>query len=141
MLAEIKDRKKPDYNFDGIEDLVISNGNYAPYGGMSSAVFLFSKARGKFVKDEKLTQLASENMTVTVNKKLKYIETFTKSGCCWHQKVRYCYANNRLKKFYVFTEYTSSERSKWMNLISEMLVNGKWRKTTKRVLIKQYYKN
>jgi hypothetical protein len=90
MLAEIKDRKKPDYNFDGIEDLVISNGNYAPYGGMSSAVFLFSKARGKFVKDEKLTQLASENMTVTVNKKLKYIETFTKSGCCWHQKVRYC---------------------------------------------------
>ena len=129
-----------DYNFDGIEDLVLSNGYYAPYGGISADVFLFSKATGKFVRDEELSKLETENMSVDVNKKLKFIETFTKSGCCWHEKARYRFVGNRLQKFYVFTEDATGD-GKWMRLVTEKLVGGKWRKTTKRVLIKQYYKD
>ncbi len=129
-----------DYNFDGIADLGISNGNYAPYGGISSDVFLFSKATGKFVKNEELTALESENMTVDINKKLKYIETFTKSGCCWHEKARYRYVKNRLQKFYVFTE-DATGGGKFVELTTEKLVGGKWRRTIKRVSIKKYFPN
>lgn len=128
-----------DYNFDGIEDLGISNGNYRPYGGTTYEIFLFSKRLGKFVKSEALTQLEAENMSVDVNKKLKIIETQTKSGCCWHEKARYRFVGNRLQKFYVFTE--DAMGGKWVNISTERLVRGKWRTTSKRVLIKKYYKD
>ncbi|HEY0458573.1 MAG TPA: hypothetical protein VGC97_05425 [Pyrinomonadaceae bacterium] len=129
-----------DYNFDGIEDLGVSNGNYVPYGGVSYDVYLFSKAKGKFVKSEELSNLETENMSVEIDKKLKIIETHTKSGCCWHESARYRFAGNRLQKFYVFTE-DATLGSKWMELVTKRLVGGKWRTTTKRVLIKQYYKD
>lgn len=129
-----------DYNFDGIEDLAVSNGNYLPYGGISNDVFLYSKAQRKFVRNAELSDLESNNMFVDVDEKLKIIETQTKSGCCWHEKARYRFVNNRLQKFYVFTEDAQGD-GKWMRLITEIRVNGKWRKTTKRVLIKKYYKD
>ena len=125
-----------DYNFDGIEDLVLGNGSYRPYGGISNDVFLFSKTQGKFVKNAELSRMESENMLVDVNKKLKYIETQTKSGC-WHEKARYRFVNNRLQKFYVYTEDAASANGKWVSLITERLVGGKWRKTTQKVLIKK----
>src|SRR5207237_8659938 len=46
-----------DYNFDGIEDLVISNGNYLPYGGISNDVFLYSKTKRKYVRNDDLSAL------------------------------------------------------------------------------------
>lgn len=129
-----------DYNFDGIEDLVVSNGNYLPYGGISNDVFLYSKAKGKFVRDEELSLLETNYMFVDVDSNKKIIETQTKSGCCWHEKERYRFVNNRLQKFYVFTEDAQGD-GKWMRLITQIRVKGKWRKTTKRVLIKNYYKD
>lgn len=129
-----------DYNFDGIEDLVISNGNYLPYGGISNDVFLYSKTQGKFVRNDELSDLETNYMFADVDEKLKIIETQTKSGCCWHEKARYRFVNNRLQKFYIFTEDAQGD-GKWMRLITETRVNGKWRKTTKRVLIKKYYKD
>jgi len=129
-----------DYNFDGIEDLGVSNGNYLPYGGISNDVFLYSKAKGQFVKSDELSKLETENISVNINKKLKIIETQTKSGCCWHEKARYRFVNNRLQKFYVFTEDATLGDGKWMELVTETLVNGKWRTRTKKVLVKKYYK-
>lgn len=129
-----------DYNFDGIEDLSLSNGNYRPYGGTTYEVFLFSKKLGKFVKSEELTQLEAENMWVDVNKKLKYLEAQTKSGCCWHEKTRYRFVGNRLQKFYVFTEEATGA-GKWVTLTTERLVRGKWRTSSRRVLLSKYYKN
>jgi hypothetical protein len=128
-----------DYNFDGVEDLAVSNGNYLPYGGISNDVFLYSKANGKFVRNKALSELETEKMSVKVNKKLNIIETQTKSGCCWHEEAKYRFVKNRLLKFYVFTEDAMGD-GKWMRLITERLVNGKWRTTTKRVLISKYYK-
>jgi hypothetical protein len=128
-----------DYNFDGIEDLGVSNGNYLPYGGISNDVFLYSKAKGKFIRNEELSQLESEKMSVNINKKLKTIETQTKSGCCWHEEARYRFVNNRLQKFYVFTEMVT-EDGEWVELTTETRVKGKWRSTTKKVSVKEYYK-
>jgi hypothetical protein len=127
-----------DYNFDGFEDLGISNGNYLPYGGISNDVFLYSKASGKFVRHAELSRLETEIMSLEVNKKLKILETQTKSGCCWHEEAKYRFVNNRLQKFYVFTEDAVGD-GKWMTVTTERRVNGNWRKTSKRVLIKKYY--
>jgi hypothetical protein len=128
-----------DFNFDGTEDLEIANGLYAPYGGASSDVFLFSKAAGKFAKHAGLSDLASENMSVEINKKGRYIETFTKSGCCWHQTARYKFAGNRLIKIYVFTEDGAVGGGK-VRLTTETRVGKRCKKTTKVALIKDYYK-
>lgn len=118
-----------DYNFDGIEDLAIRNGNNGVYGAPSYDVFLFTKQR--FVENESLTELASNNLGMfTVNKKTKTIETFTKSGCCWHQTTRYKIVNNKPKKIYVFTEeMLSSEET--TSTTETLLPNGKWKKRTK----------
>lgn len=129
-----------DYNFDGIEDLGVSNGNYLPYGGISNDVFLYSKAQGKFIRNEDLSALETDNMSVDINTKLKILETQTKSGCCWHERARYRFVKNRLQKFYVFTEDATLGDGKWVELITETLINGKWRKRTKKVLAEKYYK-
>ena len=130
-----------DYNFDGIEDLAIRNGNDGAYNGPSYDVFLFSKPKNKFVASQSLTELASNNLGMfTVDKRKKTIETFTKSGCCWHQTTRYKVVNNQAKKVYVFTEDAMSGGGENMHLITESLLpNGKWKKTTKTVKIDEYY--
>ena len=129
-----------DYNFDGIEDIAIRNGNDGAYNGPSYDVFLFSKTKNRFVENAALTELASNNLGMfTVDKKTKTLETFTKSGCCWHQTTRYKVVNNRPKKVYVFTEDALGDGEN-MRLITETLLpNGKWKKTTKTVKIDEYY--
>lgn len=130
-----------DFNFDGADDLALRNGNDGAYGGPSYDILLFSKASNNFVKNPALTTLASENLGLfTVNKKTKTLETFNKSGCCWHQTVRYHVVNNRPKKVYVFTEDAASGEGEKVILTTETLVNGRWKKQTKTALTKDYYK-
>ena len=120
-----------DYNFDGIEDLAIRNGNNGSYGGPSYSVFLFSNIKNRFIENAPLTTLASENLGMfTVDKKAKTIETFNKSGCCWHQTTRYKIAGNKPKKVYVFTEELLSDE-KTTSTTETLLPNGKWKKRTK----------
>ena len=128
-----------DYNFDGIEDLAVSNGNYRPYGGVSYDVFLYSKAKGKFVRHDELSRLETEMVSTFIKTKLKIIETDTKSGCCRHEKTRYRFVNNRLQKFYVFTDDAMDPNGKWVTITTERWVIGRWRSTSSRVLIKKYY--
>ncbi len=131
-----------DFNFDGIEDLAIRNGNDGAYNGPSYDVFLFSKTKNRFVENAALTELASNNLGMfTVDNKNKTIETFTKSGCCWHQTTRYKVVNNRPKKVYVYTEDAIGDGEN-MKLITETLLpSGKWKKRTKSVKINDYYKD
>lgn len=122
-----------DFNFDGIEDLALRNGNEGAYGGPSYDVFLSSATTKKFTKNVALTKLASENLGMfEINKEKKTIETFTKSGCCWHQTTRYKIANNRPVKIYVLTEDDTGDNDQTL-VTTETLVAGKWKKTVKRV--------
>jgi hypothetical protein len=131
-----------DYNFDGIEDLAVRNGNDGAYNGPSYDVFLFSKTKNRFFENAPLTELASNNLGMfTVNKKTKTLETFTKSGCCWHQTTRYKVVNNRPKKVYVFTEDAMGGGENVTLITETLLPNGKWKKTTKKVKIDEYYKD
>ncbi|MDQ6785239.1 MAG: hypothetical protein M3033_00270 [Acidobacteriota bacterium] len=130
-----------DFNFDGVEDLALRNGNDGAYGGPSYDVLLFSKAANKFVKSRELTKLASESLGLfTVDKKKRTIETFNKSGCCYHETTRYKIINNRPQKVYVFTEDATGGDGERVKLTTETLVGGKWKKTVKYARTKDYYK-
>lgn len=121
-----------DYNFDGIEDLAIRNGNNGVYGGPSYDVHLFSKTKNRFVENASLTELASDNLGMfTIDKKAKTIETFTKSGCCWHQTTRYKIVNNKPKKVYVLTEDVMNAGENEITTTEILMPNGKWKKTSK----------
>ncbi|HEY8562186.1 MAG TPA: FG-GAP repeat protein [Pyrinomonadaceae bacterium] len=128
-----------DYNFDGVDDLAVSNGNYLPYNGVSYDVFLYSKRQRRFVKNKALSALETEKMSVRVNRKLRIIETETKAGCCWSEKERFRFVNNRLQKFYVFTTEFETD-GKTVSLTTERRVNGKWRTSTKTMSVRKFYK-
>lgn len=73
-----------DFNFDGIDDLAISDGNNSCYGGPSYQVYL-ADGKGGFVYSDEFTDLAQSYcgfFSVDYDKQLIY--TMTKSGCCWH---------------------------------------------------------
>ncbi len=131
-----------DYNFDGVQDLALRNGNNGAYGGPSYDILLFSKASGKFVKNRELTKLGSENLGLfTVDKKRKTIETFNKSGCCYHETTRYRVTNNRPEKVYFFVEDATGGDGAKVKLTTRTLVKGKWKTTIRYALTKDYYKN
>lgn len=129
-----------DYNFDGIDDLAVSNGYYAPYGGISSDVFLYDRKTGKFVRNEALSRIETKNMTVKLDKKQKTIEAFTKSGCCWNETVRYKYIGSRLVKIYAFTEDSSLGDGK-VRVTTERFVGRRWKSTTKVFKTKDYFED
>lgn len=117
-----------DYNFDRLEDVAIRNGNNGAYGAPSYDVYLFNKTKNRFVENRSLTEIASNNLGMfTVDKKAKTIETFTKSGCCWHQTTRYKIVNNKPKKVYVLTE-DAMNSGKVTKVTETLLPNGKWKK-------------
>lgn len=128
-----------DFNFDGMEDVAICDGTNGSYNGPSYRIYLSSRAAGKFVFNQKFTDLAYHLGMFTVDKKTKSLETFDKSGCCWHVTERYKVIGNRPVKVYEMVEdATGFDEKKNMRIVTtteKILVNGKWRKkvTTERV--------
>lgn len=81
-----------DFNFDGIKDLALMDGQNSCYHGPSYQVFL-GTADG-FRHSDSFTKLAQNNCGLfSVNEKARKIETMTKDGCCWHQTSTYSIRN------------------------------------------------
>ncbi|WP_439852656.1 XAC2610-related protein [Pseudomonas syringae] len=81
-----------DFNFDGIKDLALMDGQNSCYHGPSFQVFL-GTADG-FRHSDSFTELAQNNCGLfSVDEKKREIETMTKSGCCWHQMSTYSIHN------------------------------------------------
>ena len=97
-----------DYNFDGINDFALSDGNNSCYGGPSFQIYLAKG--GKFKHSRGFTRLAQEYCGMfTINPAKKVINTMTKSGCCWHQYSTFIVKNNAPKAIKVIEEsYTGS---------------------------------
>ncbi|OUM09480.1 hypothetical protein BW686_01530 [Pseudomonas syringae] len=77
-----------DFNFDGIKDLALMDGQNSCYHGPSYQVFLGTS--GGFRHSDSFTQLAQNNCGLfSVDEKARKIETMTKDGCCWHQMSTY----------------------------------------------------
>lgn len=126
-----------DFNFDGMEDVAISDGQQGSYGMPSFNVYLSSRAAGKFVYNEAFSELAHHLGMFTVDKKARTLETFDKSGCCYHITERYKVVNNRPIKVYVFEE--DAMHGETVTLTEKSLVNGRWKTKVKKAKLDDYY--
>ncbi len=87
-----------DFNFDGIKDFAIMDGQNSCYHGPSFQIYLGGKAKGSFVLSPSFTRLAQEYCGMfDVDAAAKKISTMTKSGCCWHQFSEFIVVNNQPK--------------------------------------------
>ncbi|MET7143639.1 hypothetical protein M3S04_20275 [Xanthomonas sp. PPL139] len=77
-----------DFNFDGIKDLAVMDGQNSCYHGPSYQVYL-GTADG-FQASSGFTELAQSNCGLfQVDAKARELHTMTKDGCCWHQYATY----------------------------------------------------
>jgi hypothetical protein len=122
-----------DYNFDGMEDVAICNGNYGSYNGPSYDIYLSSRAAKKFVYSTPFSALAEHLGMFTVDRKKRQLETFDKSGCCWHVTERYSVTGGRpVKVFEEIEDATIPDETK-VKITTKTLVNGKWKTSVKFV--------
>lgn len=88
-----------DFNFDGIPDLAVMDGQFGCYHGPSYQVYL-GTATG-LAHDDALTALAQDNCGLfQVDRTAKQLSTMTKSGCCWHAFSTYAYVNGELEEIH-----------------------------------------
>lgn len=120
-----------DFNFDGIEDIAICDGANGSYGGPSYQIYLSSKSAGKFVHNEKFSELGTHLGMFTVDKKKKVLRIFDKSGCCWHVTEEYAVVNNRPVKIFVQEEDATIADEKKVKITTKNLVKGKWQTKVK----------
>jgi hypothetical protein len=121
-----------DFNFDGMEDVALCDGENGSYGAPSYRVYLSSRAAGKFVFNKPLTDLGRHLSMFTVDAKNKTLETFDKSGCCWHITERYKVVNNRpVKVFEEVEDATVDPGGKRAKVTTKKLVSGKWQKSVR----------
>lgn len=81
-----------DFNFDGIKDLALMDGQNSCYHGPSFQVFL-GTADG-FRHSDSFTDLAQNNCGMFgFDAKSKQISTMTKDGCCMHEMATYSIRN------------------------------------------------
>lgn len=130
-----------DYNFDGIEDLSIKDGNNSAYSGPSYQVYLFSPQRGKFVHSPAFTRLAqSEYLGMfEVDKKKRVIRVASKGGCCMHRTEEFQVVRNRLVKVFDYYEEVEFNEKKGNRLRIETsrLVRGRWKTRVRYEKIKE----
>ncbi len=88
-----------DFNFDGVKDFAIQDGQNSCYHGPSYQIYLADK--GQFIFSTEFTSLAQDYCGMFgVNTEDKQLYTMTKSGCCWHQFARFDVVQNKPREIY-----------------------------------------
>lgn len=120
-----------DFNFDGLKDFAIMDGQNSCYHGPSYKIYLASSEGFKLNDD--FTELAQENCGMfEVDTTSKTIHTMVKSGCCWHQYSEFKVINNIPVKIKSLTE---SNFDGFITDYSEgKLINGKMVETNYKML-------
>jgi hypothetical protein len=126
-----------DYNFDGMEDVAICDGANGSYGGPSYRIYLSSKAAKKFIYNTAFTKLGNHLGMFTVDKKKKTLETFDKSGCCWHITERYDVVGGKPRKIYEMVEEVMMSDPTKVMVSTKTLVKGKWKTSVKYTKLEQ----
>lgn len=126
-----------DFNFDGHEDFAVQNGNHGSYGGPSYDVFLYDTPHQKFRHSQAMTTLIASTLGFfAVDQQTQHLQTFAKSGCCWHRTSRYLIQSNTPVEVWRSTDGASPHMSGFVREVEE-LRNGKWR-LLKRVRFEDY---
>jgi hypothetical protein len=121
-----------------MEDIAIANGQNGSYGMPSYNIYLSSRAAGKFVFNAALSKLGGHLGMFTVDRRNKTLETFDKSGCCWHITERYKVVNDRpLKVFEEVDDATANPNSKRVKITTKTLVSGRWKTSVRYEKVQQ----
>ena len=114
-----------DFNFDGVKDFALMDGQNSCYHGPSYTIFLAKNS--KFILSKTFTRLAHEYCGMfSVDQTQKRIRTMTKSGCCWHETTEFIVENNQPKEIRITTEDLTETH---LIITTKKLVNGKWEET------------
>jgi hypothetical protein len=122
-----------DYNFDGMEDVAICDGANGSYGGPSYRIYLSSKAAKQFIYNPAFTALGKHLGMFTVNKDKKLLETFDKSGCCWHITERYDVVGGKPRKVFEMVEDATISDETKIKITTKTLVKGRWKASVKYI--------
>lgn len=113
-----------DFNFDGVPDLAVMDGQFSCYHGPSYQVYL-ATATG-LEHNEELTTLAQENCGFfEVDSDTRTLATMVKSGCCWHAFSTYAYVNGKLEEVRHVEEGAMSNASHMIDISGWDTKNGK----------------
>jgi hypothetical protein len=122
-----------DFNFDGIKDFALMDGQNSCYHGPSFQIYLAGKVKSKFVLNRSFTRLAQEYCGMfEVDQKSKKISTMTKSGCCWHQFSEFIVVNNAPKAVKIVED--DATNFPFSNLSTEIRDGQKMVKTSVRTI-------
>lgn len=124
-----------DYNFDGVPDLSIRDGNNSGYGGPSYRIYLFSPRAARFVFSQSFTDLSQNEYLgmFQVAMKTKRLRTYSKSGCCFHIMKEFIVVGNRPKKVFEVIEDATIPDEKRVMITTSKLVKGRWQTNIKYV--------
>jgi hypothetical protein len=112
-----------DFNFDGIKDFALMDGQFSCYHGPSFQIYLAGKVKNKFVLNPAFTKLAQEYCGMfEVDQATKRISTMTKDGCCWHQMSEFIVVGNTPKAVKIVEEDMTQFP---LNIVSTEIWNGK----------------
>jgi len=127
-----------DFNFDGIEDLAIRNGNKGAYSSPSYDVYL-AATENKFIPNSELTKLASENLGMfDVDKKTKQIAIHQKDGCCFDKTINYKFDAKKVP-YEDSSVIEDSSIADIVTVITQKRVDGKVKRTVQKFKMKDYY--
>ncbi len=118
-----------DYNFDGIKDLAIRDGNHNADEGPSYQIYLFSPKTKRFVHNRAFTDLNQTKYigAMEVDNKKKVLRVFSRSYSRWYSIEEFkVVKRNRLKKVYQWTEDATIRDEKRVKLMTKRLIKGKW---------------
>lgn len=118
-----------DYNFDGMDDLSLSEGDTGPYGSSSYRVYLSTKATGKFVYSPAFSKALVGD--TEIDKKKRTFSTSNKDGCCWHITEKYDVVAGEPRKIYEMVE--DARQGKKVKVTTKTLVGDKWKTSVKYV--------
>ena len=122
-----------DFNFDGMEDIAVCNGNNGPYGMPSYNVYLSSRTAKKFVYNATFTEKLVGLGMFEVDKDKKRLTVFNKSGCCFHVTDQYSVVADRPYKVMSIEEDATIKDETKVMVTTKTRVNGRWKTTVKYV--------
>ncbi|SHF72997.1 hypothetical protein SAMN05444377_11726 [Flavobacterium fontis] len=112
-----------DYNFDGVKDFAIMDGQNSCYHGPSFQIYLATN-KG-FKQNPEYTELAHGYCGMfDIDHKTKTISTMTKSGCCWHEYSEFKVKDNKPYPIKIVEEGLSPTGITW-DIEEQNLIKGK----------------
>jgi hypothetical protein len=119
-----------DFNFDGIKDFAIQDGQNSCYGLPSFQIYL--SQNNELILSKDFTRLAQEYCGMfQVDQKEQKIYTMQKTGCCWHQYSDFFVSNN----IPVIQKIVEVERfSPYLIVVTKEWIDGKLTETKEKHL-------